>query len=110
MSEPFENGMCDGCWEKANVEDQKDWEFCRICPERATSGSPWCKEHSTAEGPLYISIEWSEMNEGYMFNVYEKAEAMQNGDESISGGLCTGTLRDAFEMAFQTYMGEGEKV
>ena len=106
MSEPFENGMCDACWEKANVEDQKHWDFCRICPERATENGPWCKEHSTAGKPLYMSIEWSEMNEGSMFNAYDEEQAMRTGDESLCGGLCTGTLQDAFEMAFQTYMTE----
>lgn len=108
MTEPFENGMCDGCWEKENIE-QSEWEFCRICPERVTDDSPWCAVHSTAEKPLYLSIEWSEMNEGYMFNVYEDAEDMKNGDESEYGGLCTGTLRDAFEMAFETYVSEVKK-
>ena len=105
MSEPFENGMCDGCWEKANL-NQSEWKFCRICPERATKDGPWCDKHGTAEGPLYMSIEWSEMNEGYMFDVYDNEKAMSDGEDSLCGGVCTGTLRDAFEMAFETYITE----
>ena len=105
MSEPFEHGLCDGCWEKANL-DQSEWEFCRICPERATDDSPWCAAHSDAENPLYVSIEWSEMNEGYMYEIYESEKAMTNGEDSLCGGLCTGTRLDAFEMALDTFKNE----
>ena len=106
MREPFENGMCDACWEKANVEDQSEWEFCRICSERATDDSPWCEKHSVAEDPLYISIEWSEMNEGYMYEIYGSEKAMTDGEDSLCGGLCTGTRLDAFEMALDTFRSE----
>ena len=106
ISEPFENGLCDGCWEKKNVSDKSEWEFCRLCPERTNEDGPWCDAHSDAENPLFISIEWSEMNEGYMYAVHESAEAMENGDDSLCGGLCTGTRLDAFEMALETFKNE----
>lgn len=106
MSEPFENGLCDGCWEKASVEDQSEWEFCRICPERAVDDSPWCAAHNEIEHPIYVAIEWSECNEGYIFEVYENLEAMKNDTTSICGGLCTGTRLDAFEMALEVFKNE----
>ncbi len=105
MSEPFENGLCDGCWEKENVE-QSEWEFCRICPERATDNGPWCVAHCDVENSLYISIEWSEMNEGYMYEIYESETAMIDSEDSICGGLCTGTRLNAFEMALDTFKRE----
>ena len=104
MSEPFENGLCDGCWEKANVKNKKEWEFCRICPERATDDSPWCAEHSTAGRPLYISFKWSEHRKGYLYTVYESEQAMNDGKGGACKGLCTGTLQDAFEMAYEMYV------
>lgn len=36
---------------------------------------------------------------GYNANLYENREAFENGDDPIGGGLCTGTLSDAIEMA-----------
>ncbi len=103
MSELFENGMCDGCWEKMNVADSNEWEFCRICPERAMDDSPWCAAHNGIEHPIYVAIEWSECNEGYIFEVYENLDAFKNDTGSICGGLSTGTRLDAFEMALDTF-------
>jgi len=45
-------------------------------------------------------IEISQHSEhGYNANAYENREAFDRGDDPIGGGLCTGTLSDAIEMA-----------
>lgn len=58
-----------------------------------------------ADGERYtITVDWSEANGGYNFDIY-KGEVtpadIQNGEQgdSIDGGLCTGTLLDAVDMA-----------
>lgn len=50
---------------------------------------------------MLIKIEWSETNDGWMYDIYDSESDIEDG-ESIDGGLCTGTRMDAFEMAVQT--------
>jgi len=41
--------------------------------------------------------------------VYEKEEAMKNCDKSLCNGFCKGTLQEAFEVAFETYVTKVKK-
>ena len=49
---------------------------------------------------LFISIEWSENEQGFMYEIYlnKSTEDIENGD-SDDGGCCTGSPEDALEMA-----------
>ena len=47
---------------------------------------------------LTIDIFYSEMNEGWMYELYEDSSKLEDG-VSYDGGLCTGSLEDALEMA-----------
>lgn len=49
---------------------------------------------------LTIQIYYSETNEGYMYDIYEcEASEVEEIEDSIDGGLCTGTIKDALGMA-----------
>jgi|GEM_PF-2404078 len=54
---------------------------------------------------LTITINYSEQNEGYMYDIYDcEPSQMHDGNgselvDSIDGGLCTGTILEALEMA-----------
>jgi hypothetical protein len=47
---------------------------------------------------MCIQIYYSELNEGYMYNVYDRADP-ELDKESPDGGLCTGRFEDAVQMA-----------
>ena len=48
-------------------------------------------------------IEIDEHSEGgYYYSIYPSREAFENGEEDIEGGVCTGSLSDALEMALTT--------
>lgn len=47
---------------------------------------------------IILTIEWSETNNGYMYEIYPNEEAQENGD-SLDGGLCTGSMIGALGMA-----------
>jgi hypothetical protein len=51
-----------------------------------------------SHGDRYITIE-DASDEGYMYEIYSSRQAYEDGDESIDGGQCTGTLSSAIEMA-----------
>jgi len=48
---------------------------------------------------MIININYSEMNEGYMYDVYQSENDLSEGNDSLAGGLCTGTEQNALEMA-----------
>jgi len=49
---------------------------------------------------LIYTISYSDGNDGYMYECYDLANHI-SGDtlESLDGGLCTGSAKDAIEMA-----------
>lgn len=55
-------------------------EFCEVCGATRKTGEP---------GPTG----------GYMYEVYEDADMLARGLDGLAGGLCTGTLADALDMA-----------
>ena len=61
------------------------------------------KDYIIYDGQDTISFFWSECNNGWMYDIYKNKELTLNRivelEESDDGGLCTGTLKDAFEMA-----------
>lgn len=52
---------------------------------------------------LSIDIYYSEANNGYMYNIYDAVSFHDEKDseDSIDGGLCTGTIQDALNMAYE---------
>ena len=54
---------------------------------------------------LSIDIFYSELNDGYMYNVYDTTNSHQKDTrDSLAGGLCTGTIKEALEMACDSVM------
>lgn len=52
---------------------------------------------------LSIDIYYSEANNGYMYNIYDTVSANEKDSrDSIDGGLCTGTIQDALNMAYES--------
>lgn len=53
---------------------------------------------------LSIDIYYSETNNGYMYNIYDAVSFHDEKDseDSIDGGLCTGTIHDALNMAYES--------
>lgn len=53
---------------------------------------------------LSINIYYSETNNGYMYNIYDAVSFHDEKDsgDSIDGGLCTGTIQDALNMAYES--------
>ena len=51
---------------------------------------------------LAITIFWSEGNNGYQYDIYDQ-DLPEDGErpESIDGGLCTGSIEDALNMAVE---------
>lgn len=47
---------------------------------------------------LWYYIFESETDAGYYIDIYEDEETMLEREESMNGGLCTGTAKDALEM------------
>lgn len=54
----------------------------------------------TLKNGLVIEIWASDNDEGYMYEIYSDRLAQENC-ESLDGGLCTGDLEDALEMAYE---------
>jgi len=52
----------------------------------------------TADNGEHIVITQNSEH-GYNADLYESKEAYENDSDAIGGGLCTGTLKDAIEMA-----------
>jgi len=48
---------------------------------------------------MIIEIHYSDTNDGYMYDIYENEEALTNGQDSLDGGICTGSSKQAIEMA-----------
>ncbi len=48
---------------------------------------------------IAITISYSDSNGGYMYDIYKNAQAIEDNDDSIDGGLCTGSMLDAIDMA-----------
>ncbi len=65
-----------------------------MIPERNTS---IVDEVKIQGGGTYISVWYSDANDGYMYNIYDQEPT--DFIEEIDGGLCTGTIIDAVEMA-----------
>ena len=54
---------------------------------------------------LSIDIYYSEANNGYVYNIYDAIsfyDEKDSEDESIDSGLCTGTIHDALNMAYES--------
>lgn len=52
---------------------------------------------------LSIDIYYSETNNGYMYNIYDTvSDNEKDSGDSIDGGLCTGTIQDALNMAYES--------
>lgn len=52
---------------------------------------------------LSIDIFYSELNDGYMYNIYDTTNSHQKDTrDSLDGGLCTGTMKEALEMAYDS--------
>jgi hypothetical protein len=54
-------------------------------------------EFITEDGEYVVITQNSE--HGYNADLYASREAYENAEDAIGGGLCTGTLKDAIEMA-----------
>lgn len=54
-------------------------------------------EFTDDDGEYIVISQNSE--HGYNADAYTSAQAYEDGEDSIGGGLCTGTLSDAIEMA-----------
>jgi len=50
---------------------------------------------------IAVTIFWSDANNGYQFDIYENSAAIEENDDPLDGGLCTGSFQDAMEMAFE---------
>lgn len=49
---------------------------------------------------ITITVHYSDTNGGYMYSVYSTdADGVAEGADSFDGGLCTGTFKDAMDMA-----------
>lgn len=48
---------------------------------------------------IIIRIEESTNEEGFMYDIFDSEEAMTNCEDSLDGGLCTGSITDALSMA-----------
>ena len=52
---------------------------------------------------LSIDIYYSEANNGYIYNIYDTTTPDKKENEgSLDGGLCTGTIHDALNMAYES--------
>lgn len=47
----------------------------------------------------YIHIFYSESNEGFMYMIYKEDPRLNDDADDYDGGLCTGSLLDAIDMA-----------
>ena len=50
-------------------------------------------------GLNYINIFTSSDRDGYIYDIYESKEDFKEGKDSLDGGICTGTISNAIEMA-----------
>ena len=48
---------------------------------------------------LTITVFYSDCNDGYMYNVYDRLPQDDSLNCDDNGGLCTGSMRDAIGMA-----------
>lgn len=51
-----------------------------------------------------VTVQWSELNKGFMYCIYRNRlltedEIVEQEIQEDDGGLCTGTIGDAIEMA-----------
>lgn len=66
--------------------------------------------HTEEPRQLSIDIYYSEGNNGYMYNVYDTvSDNQKDSGDSIDGGLCTGTIHDALNMAYESAKQQLEK-
>ncbi len=51
---------------------------------------------------LKIEIFYSELNDGWIYNIYDKnSKNEQDSGDSLDGGLCSTTMENALEMAYE---------
>lgn len=48
---------------------------------------------------MTIKVSYSETNEGYMYDIWPEDMTNDEAEETDNGGLCTGNMRDALDMA-----------
>lgn len=53
---------------------------------------------------LTIKVWYSETNEGYMYSIFNRTDDTDDADED-DGGVCTGSYKDAIEMAISQATG-----
>jgi hypothetical protein len=89
-----------------NTNDDNNFQTFTVKAEDITTLTNNLEEAANYSGSVELELvdgtflECDQNSEhGYNANLYESKKAFENGDDPIGGGLCTGTLSDAIEMA-----------
>lgn len=83
-----------------NGDEDDDFKDGEVILKKQEDGS-WKEKADTLRDSVIITVSYSEMNEGYMFEIFDMEREMFNDEsESVQGGQCDdGTLAEAIMMA-----------